>query len=120
MVLGVPKRTLIVAGALIGLLVLYGLGGGNQRAQERQQGSGTESAVAAAPCRVTVTADSLNLRSEPRSDAAKVGQVSKGRQLDADKVVQNGFRKVAVPDNNGRTTWASNDYLVPVAGHDCG
>lgn len=111
MVLGVPKRTLIVAAALIGLIVLYGMGNEGQAGGARS--GGTESAATSAPCRVTVNANVLNVRSLPSSRAAKVDTLRKGQEVEADKVVQEGFRKLG-PDR-----WVSNDFLTPIEG-DCG
>jgi hypothetical protein len=111
MVLGVPKRTLIVAVALIGLIVLYGMGAENQ--PDGARSGGTESAASSAPCRVAVNADVLNVRALPNSRAAKVDTLRRGQEIEVDKVVQEGFRKLAAD------RWASNDFLTPIEG-DCG
>lgn len=111
MVLGVPKRTLIVAVALIGLIVLYG--SGNESQPDGARSGGTESASSSAPCRVAVNADVLNVRTLPNSRAAKVDILRKGQEVEADNVVQEGYRKLG-PDR-----WASNDFLTPIEG-DCG
>jgi hypothetical protein len=109
MALLAPKRTLIIGGALAAVLVLYVLG------SKQQPGAATGSPTAnTSQCRVSVTADVLNVRSTPALDAAVVGKLAKGQESDADKVVQNGFRKLS------ENRWVSSDFVKPVAGRDCG
>ena len=101
------KRTLIIVGVLVAVLVLYVLGSEKRR---------NESTPAANPnqCRVTVTADVLRVHDGPQLDSRVVDRLTKGQETDADKVVQNGFRKLA--DNR----WVSVDFAKPVEGRDCG
>lgn len=108
MALLAPKRTLIIGGALAAVLVLYVLG------SEQKRNQGTEPAANTNQCRVTVTADGLRVREAPSLDAKVVGRFSVGNETDADKVVQNGFRKL------GDKRWVSTEFIKPVSGRDCG
>jgi hypothetical protein len=108
MALIAPKRTLVIGGALIAVLVLYVLGSENQR------GQGTQPAANTNQCRVTVTVDGLRVREAPNTEAKIVGRFDRGAEADADKLVENGFRKLA--DNR----WVSTEFAKPVAGRDCG
>ena len=104
---GLSKRATMAAGVAAGALVLYLLG------NDRQPGA-AEPAADPAQCRVTVVADVLNVRAAPALDAPIVGKFNKDSETDADKVVENGFRKLA--DDR----WAANEFLTPKQGHDCG
>ena len=102
---GLSKRAMTLIGGGATVLVLYVYG--DKHPQD---------AVAAAnpaECRVTVTADILNVRSAPAMDAPIVGKFRKDAETGADKVVENGFRKIA------NDKWASEEYLKPKEGHDC-
>jgi hypothetical protein len=108
-VLGLPKRTLIIVAVLVGVMVLYVMGG-------QTKPSDTNSATPAASstaCRVTVTADVLNVRAAPDVKSQIVGKFRRNAESDAEKVVQNGFRKLS----EGR--WVSADHIQPVQGRDC-
>ena len=107
MALLTPKRSLIIGGSLAAVLVLYVLGSAKQRSE------GSAPAVNTTQCRVLVTADVLNIRSAPALDGAVVGKLSGGQQADADKFVQNGFRKL------GENRWVSTDFVKPLPGRDC-
>lgn len=100
------KRTLAIGGVLVAVGVLYILGSEQRR----------NDAAPADPsqCRVTVTADVLRVHDGPALAAPVVGRLTKGQETDADKFVQNGFRKI------GDNRWVSVDYAVPVSGRDCG
>lgn len=105
-----PKRTLLIGGGLAAVLILYALGAKNQ-----PKDNSSQPAANASQCVVTVVADdTLNIRSAPGRDGKIVGKLAKGKQVNADKVVQNGFRKLS--DNQ----WVSVDFAKPVQGHDCG
>jgi hypothetical protein len=96
---------MILIGGGAGLLaIVYG---GDKQPQD------AAAAVNPAQCRVTVTADVLNVRAAPALDAPIVGKFRKDAETDADKVVENGFRKIA------NDKWASDEFLAPKAGHDC-
>jgi hypothetical protein len=66
------------------------------------------------PCTVTVTADSLNVRSSPDGNAPVVQTFGKGAAISADRTIRNGFRQLG-PDR-----WAAQEYLNPTPGSDCG
>ncbi|MTD56320.1 SH3 domain-containing protein [Amycolatopsis pithecellobii] len=104
MILGIPKRILIIVAVLAAVGLIYVMGAG-KRASEATGGS--------TGCKVTVTADVLNVRSAPDPNAGIVGKFNQNAQTGAEPVVQNGFRKLA--DNK----WAKTDFLKPVAGN-CG
>jgi hypothetical protein len=108
MALLAPKRTLIIGGVLVAVLVLYVLGSDKQRSQNSTQPQNTTQ------CRVTVTADVLNVRAAPDATAQIVGKLTRGQETDADKVVQAGFRKV------GENRWIATDFAQPLSGRDCG
>lgn len=102
-----PKQAVLAGGILVAVLVLYVLGSDKQR---------NDAAPAANPsqCRVTVTADVLRVHDGPQLESKVVDRLTKGQETDADKFVQNGFRKLA------ENRWVSVDFAKPVDGHDCG
>jgi hypothetical protein len=105
-VFGLSRRAMTLIGGGAAVLALY-VYGDDARPQD---------AVAAAnpaQCRVTVTADVLNVRSAPAQSAPKVGSFLKGAETNADKVVENGYRKIS------ENRWAANEFLTPMQGHDC-
>ena len=105
------KRTLVAAGLLVGVLWLYAMGS-EQRRGEGEDGSDTSTNTA--QCRVESTVDGLNIRSAPALNPGNVvGELNQGDQINAVKVVQNGFRKLA----EGR--WVSDEFARPVDGADC-
>lgn len=106
------KRTFAVGGVLLGVLVLYVLGSEKQRNESGTPGS--EPAANPGQCRVTVTADVLNIRAAPDLGAKIVDKFNRGQQTDADRTVQNGFRKI------GENRWISTRYISPMSGRDCG
>ncbi len=66
------------------------------------------------PCTVTVTADSLNVRSSPDGNAPVVDSFAKGAVVSADRTISNGFRQL------GPNRWAAQEFLDPTADSDCG
>jgi hypothetical protein len=108
MILGIPKRLLIVVGLVAGVLVVY-LSGADQRASE-----GAESGAGAGACRMTVTADVLNVRAGPSTDTDVVGKYLRDAEADALPEVKDGFRKLA------ENRWAAEEFLRPVDGAKCG
>ncbi|MFC4004478.1 SH3 domain-containing protein [Prauserella oleivorans] len=106
MVLGIPKRTLIILAVLVGVVVIYAIG-------SDQRSSGAEGS-ASGGCTVTVTADILNVRSAPSLQGEIVGKLEQDAETEATKVVQNGFRRI---DEN---RWAADEFLEPVDGASCG
>jgi hypothetical protein len=80
----------------------------------KQRNDSTSPAANTTQCRVTVNADVLNVRAAPAAGSAKVGQLTRGQETDADKVVQAGFRKI------GDNRWIATDFAQPLSGRDCG
>jgi ABC-type glycerol-3-phosphate transport system substrate-binding protein len=108
-VLGLPKRTLIVIAVLVGVVVLYVMGS----EQPAQDVNSATPAASATDCKVTVTADVLNVRAAPDVKSQIVGKFQRNSQVDAEKTVQNGFRKLS----EGR--WVSDDFVKAMPGRDC-
>jgi hypothetical protein len=102
-----PKQTLLIGGILAAVLVLYVLGSEKRR-------NDAEPAANPNQCRVTVTADVLRVHDGPQLESKVVDRLTKGQETDADKVVQNGFRKLA------ENRWVSVDFARPLDGRDCG
>jgi hypothetical protein len=103
------KRTLVALAVGVGLWVVY-VQGSEQRVEE----GGAEPTSGTAQCRISSTVDGLNVRSAPVRDPANVvDQLGQGEESDADKVVQDGFRKL------GEGRWVWGEFVQPVAG-DCG
>ncbi|OXM49919.1 hypothetical protein [Amycolatopsis alba] len=77
--------------------------------------SGQDKASSASPtgCQVVVTADVLNARDVPGGQKI-VGKYVKDAKIDAQPVVENGFRKIA----EGK--WVSAQFAPPVEGAKCG
>ncbi|MGH3787895.1 MAG: SH3 domain-containing protein [Pseudonocardiaceae bacterium] len=105
------SRWVIGGVVLVGILLLVSehdsrTGGGSNSPLSDVGGSG--------PCTVTVTADSLNVRSTPDGDAPVVEKFGKGALLSADRTIRNGFRSLG-PDR-----WAAEEFLDPTPGSDCG
>jgi hypothetical protein len=101
-VLGMSKKTLIVVGAIIAVIVIYALNTDKQAA-----------GASATGCKVTVTADVLNARETADGNAKIVGKYLRDAQFDALPGVQNGFRKVA------DAKWVAAAFTEPVAGSAC-
>ena len=111
--LGIPKRTLIVIAVLVGVVVLYVIGSDRQT-KDTNTAAPAAPAASASQCRIAVTADVLKVRAAPDVKSQQVGSYKQNAEVDADKVVQNGFRKLS----EGR--WVSNDFVKPLQGRDCG
>ena len=103
-----PKRTVIIVGLLAAVVLIYIFNGTKSNAN-----SGTPE-PAADQCRVSVTADVLNVRKAADPNAEVVGKYKQGAQLNAEKKVTNGFRQVG----DGR--WVAAGFVKPVQGSDCG
>ena len=101
-----PKQAIIVGGVLVAVVVLYVLG------SEKRRNEATPANPA--QCRVTVTADVLRVHEGPQLATRVVDRLTKGQETDADKLVQNGFRKL------GDNRWVSVDFAKPLSGRDCG
>ncbi|WP_116041281.1 SH3 domain-containing protein [Amycolatopsis palatopharyngis] len=109
MILGIPKRILIVLVAVAGIGYVY-LNGASERTSEGAEGGG----AGPTGCRMVVTADVLNVRAEPGTHADIVGKFKENAETDAELVERDGFRKLA------ENRWASTEFLKPVGGADCG
>ncbi|GAB2999528.1 SH3 domain-containing protein [Amycolatopsis acidiphila] len=106
MILGIPKRVLIIVAVLVGIGIIYVMGVDKRSSEGATGGPGG--------CKVTVTADVLNVRAAPDPNAQIVGKFNQNAQTGAEPVVQNGFRKLT------DSKWAKTDFLAPVAGTACG
>ncbi|ALG15632.1 hypothetical protein AOZ06_48895 [Kibdelosporangium phytohabitans] len=106
-----PKRTLIVVAVLVGVVILYVLG--NDKQKQGGTNNANTPAASSTACRVAVIADVLNVRQSPDVKAQVVGKFQRNAEADAEKVVQNGFRKLS------ENRWVSNDYVKPLQGRDC-
>jgi hypothetical protein len=102
-VLGLPKRALILALALCGVVLVYLLGSDPQQ----------QTTPEAASCQLTVLADVLNVRSAPSMDSSVVDRVEYASTLDARPTVTNGFRML----DEGR--WAAEEFLDPLDAAAC-
>jgi uncharacterized protein YgiM (DUF1202 family) len=103
------QRWIIVGVVLVGILLLV-----SEHNTNSPGGGGVSTSNSARPCTVTVTADSLNVRSSPDGNAPVVDTFDKGAVVSADRTTQNGFRQLG-PDR-----WAAEEFLDPTADSDCG
>ena len=94
----------IVAGVVLAFLAIIDRGGLNE----------ISAANGSTGCQLEVIADELNVRAGPSQDAALVETLLRGTQIDATSVVTDGFRELEA----GR--WASDQFLTPLPGTDCG
>lgn len=100
-----PKRTLLIGGALVGVVSLYSMGVPSPNGSAPTSGE--------AKCRMSVSADVLNVRKAPDKFAPLVGKFKQGAETDATTTVQNGFRLLG-PDR-----WAAAEFLQPLPGRGC-
>jgi uncharacterized protein YgiM (DUF1202 family) len=103
------QKWVVGAAVVVGVLLL--ISEHNSQTTSGSSGTGTS---ASRPCTMTVTADSLNVRSSPDNDASVVETYGKGAVVSADRTIRNGFRQLG-PDR-----WAARDFLNPTPGSDCG
>lgn len=113
MILGISKKAVVIGAVVVGIGLIYLMGSNGNDASGGVGGVGGASGGGSG-CRVTVTADVLNVRAAPDPNSQVVDQYSRDRETDAETQVQNGFRKLA--DNR----WASDEFLQPVQGTNCG
>ncbi|CRK59877.1 hypothetical protein [Alloactinosynnema sp. L-07] len=99
----VPK-TVLIGGAVVAVAYMYSVGG---------DANGSSPTSGAAKCRMSVTADVLNVRAAPDIHAGVVGKFKQGAETDADTVVRNGYRQLAA------NRWASTDFLQALPGRTC-
>ncbi|WP_414935814.1 SH3 domain-containing protein [Amycolatopsis sp. cmx-11-51] len=97
------SKPVLFLGAGAALIVVVAISG-----QDRES-----SASSPTGCQVVVTADVLNARDTPGGQKI-VGKYNKDAKIDAQPVVENGFRKIA----EGK--WVSAQYAAPVVGSQCG
>ncbi len=109
MILGIPKRTLVITAVLAGVLFVYILGDERRGIGDIDVGGSAEPG-----CQFTVTADVLNVRSAPSTDADVVDKVTRDETVAASSTVRKGFRKL------GDERWAAKEFLTPVSGASCG
>lgn len=92
----------VVAGVVLTILALIDRGGfGN-------------TATGITGCVMTVTADQVNVRPTPGTELAPVDTLRKGQEVDAQRVVTNGFRQLA-----GEGRWVLDASLSTNAGSSC-
>ncbi|GAA5125261.1 SH3 domain-containing protein [Haloechinothrix salitolerans] len=109
MLLGIPKRTLIITAVLAGVLFIYILGDERGGVGDIDVGGSAESG-----CQFTVTADVLNVRSGPSTDADVVDKVTRDETVAASSTVRKGFRKL------GDERWVAKEFLTPLPDATCG
>ena len=93
----------IVAGVVLAFLAIIDRGGLSEITADGSTG-----------CQLEVAADELNVRNGPSEGAALVETLLRGTRIDAASVVTDGFRELEA----GR--WASDQFLTPLPGTDCG
>ncbi|XVV03137.1 SH3 domain-containing protein [Actinosynnema sp. CA-248983] len=101
--LGIPLRGMIVIGVLGAAGLMYVANGGKQLVPE----------PAAQECKVTVTADILNVRSGPADTQPIVATVQRDAVVKAERLVQNGFRLLS----DGR--WVNDQFVTPTSDSNC-
>lgn len=101
---GIPVRGLVVAGVLAAAALMYVANGGKKLGVEE---------VAAHECKVTVTADILNVRSGPADTEPIVATMRRDAVLRAEPRVENGFRLLA----DGR--WVKEEFVAPTSDSGC-
>jgi hypothetical protein len=97
---------LVIMAVFAGVVVVY--------SADPPKDSEAQTDSAPAGCRVTVTADVLNVRAGPGMDAEVVGTFVQDTETPARSEVRNGFRRIDAH------RWASEKFLEPVKGADCG
>ncbi|CAL9674767.1 SH3 domain-containing protein [Saccharothrix sp. NPDC042600] len=101
--LGIPLRGMIVIGVLGAAGLMYVANGGKQLGPEQLTRE----------CRVTVTADILNVRSGPADTQPIVATVQRDAVVKAERTVQNGFRLLS----DGR--WVNDQFVTPTSDSNC-
>ncbi|SEQ75362.1 SH3 domain-containing protein [Lentzea sp. HUAS12] len=102
--LGVPVRGLIVIGVLGVAGVMYAVNGG------KPMDSGDKSAEI---CKVTVTADILNVRSGPGDMQPIVSTMPRDAVTDAQARVENGYRMLS------DRRWVSQSFVALTSDSTC-
>ncbi|ATE57322.1 MULTISPECIES: hypothetical protein [Actinosynnema] len=96
-------RGLVVLGVVGVAVAMYAISGG------QRFGSGAPD-----PCRVEVAVEVLEVRGGPDTALPVLSTAPRGAVLDAQRVVQNGFRLLA--DDR----WVAQEGVATAAGADCG
>jgi hypothetical protein len=111
----ISPKVMAGTGVLVGLVVVGALAIPKLISDNSNGKPETDTTTSDVPCRVTVTVDGMNVRSSPSLDPETVvDKLNLGEELYAEKIVQNGYRKLA------EDRWASLDLLQTVSGYDCG
>ena len=100
---GVPVRGMIVIGVLGVAGVMYAVNGG------KPMGSDTSSGI----CKITVTADVLNVRSGPGDMQPIVSTMPRDAVADAQNRVENGYRMLS------DRRWVSQSFTALTSDSTC-
>ncbi|WNV90736.1 SH3 domain-containing protein [Umezawaea sp. Da 62-37] len=100
---GIPVRGLIVIGVLVAAGLMYAVNGGKPMG----------SADASTECRMTVTADVLNVRYGPAETQPIVSTMQRDAVTRAERKVENGFRML----DTGR--WVNEEFVAPTSDSEC-
>ncbi|WP_214367488.1 SH3 domain-containing protein [Pseudonocardia sp. H11422] len=92
----------LLAGAVLALLALLDRGGFSI------------GATGVTGCVMRVDAAELNVRSTPGTELGPVRTLRQGNEVDAERIVTGGFRKLA-----GDGEWALDASLTPTTGSNC-
>lgn len=102
--LGVPVRGLVVVGVLATAGVMYVANDGKPMDVDEVVGTG---------CRVTVTADILNVRAGPDDTQPIVSTMRRDAVTPAQRTVVNGFRLLS----DGK--WVREEFVTPTSDSSC-
>jgi uncharacterized protein YgiM (DUF1202 family) len=102
-VFGLSKRALVVIALLVIVVIIF-------LAQSNGSKDKSTAQTSSGGCQVKVTADVLNVRSDPTNTAKIVGKLTNGDVTGATKTVQNNFRQL------GDSRWVAAQFVSPVSG----
>jgi hypothetical protein len=104
----------VIAGLALALLAIVDRGGLNDTITTTTP-TAPASATAAVPggCRLLVTIDELKVRAGPSQDTELLRTLARGEEVDGTSVQTNLYRQL------GDGSWASTEFLTPVAGSNC-
>ena len=100
---GIPVRGMIVIGVLVGAGLMYAANGGKPMGE----------ADASTTCRMTVTADVLNVRSGPADTQPILSTLQRDAVTRAERKVENGYRML----DTGR--WVNEEFVAPTSDSEC-
>lgn len=109
MILGMPKRALLIGAGLVAVVLIYVFSSGN----DASAGSDDDPDSSKGKCEVSVSADMLNVRAEPDVDSDVVDQLEGDAEVEAGTEVRDGYRQL------GEERWAADKYLEPVGDTEC-